>query len=184
MAHVGKLPQLHRYITTHNEEGKAVFSDAISEESRMGELPDGMAFALSYTSQGFPVDINDDADIRNYQGFLESAPGLVISNGTVLRHVDLAPDTTTAMHRTQSLDYGICLEGELELILDSGEARTLKKGDVAIQRGTMHAWRNTSKTEWARIVFVLQPCKPVQVGAGKALEEEFETPMHGVRGST
>jgi len=46
------------------------------------------------------------------------------------------------MHRTVSLDYGIVLEGDVELVLDSGEKRAMKQGDVAIQRGTNHAWRN------------------------------------------
>lgn len=46
------------------------------------------------------------------------------------------------MHRTTSLDYGIVLEGEVELILDSGERRAMKAGDIAVQRATMHAWRN------------------------------------------
>ena len=58
------------------------------------------------------------------------------------------------MHRTVSLDYGIVLQGEMELVLDSGETRLMKVGDVAVQRGTMHAWRNTSSTEWGRMIYV------------------------------
>ena len=46
------------------------------------------------------------------------------------------------MHRTVSLDYGVVLEGEVELVLDSGETRLMKRGDVSVQRGTNHAWRN------------------------------------------
>lgn len=38
------------------------------------------------------------------------------------------------MHRTVSLDYGVVLEGEVVLELDSGETRTMKRGDVAIKR--------------------------------------------------
>ncbi|KAF2089644.1 hypothetical protein K490DRAFT_37857 [Saccharata proteae CBS 121410] len=182
MAHVGKLPPVNRFITTHNEDAKAVFSTAVSEESKMAEIPGNMGFALSYTTKGFPVDLNNDKDIDIYKPFLESPPGLTVSNGTVLRHVDLAPDTTCPMHRTVSLDYGICVEGEFELILDSGETRRMKRGDVAVQRATMHAWRNPSRTEWARMVFVLQVCKPVDVG-GRTLGEAFETEMTGVPAS-
>ena len=86
------------------------------------------------------------------------------------------------MHRTVSLDYGVVMIGEIELILDSGEARLLKAGDICIQRGTMHAWRNTSQTEWARMLYVLQACQPVVVG-GKTLEEDYGT-MAGVRPSS
>lgn len=72
------------------------------------------------------------------------------------------------MHRTVSLDYGVVLEGELELVLDSGESRILKKSDMAVQRGTTHLWRNRSKTEWGRMLFVVQEAKPIEVD-GKIL---------------
>ena len=86
------------------------------------------------------------------------------------------------MHRTVSLDYGIVLEGEVELILDSGEKRVMKPGDIAIQRGTAHAWRNTSQTKPGRMIYVLTPSMPLEVG-GKRLGEDLET-MEGVRSST
>jgi len=88
------------------------------------------------------------------------------------------------MHRTVSLDYGCVLEGEIEGILDSGETRLLKRGDVCIQRGTMHAWRNTSKDSWARMLFVLLPCKEIELeGKGGKFGEHLDT-VPGVRGST
>ncbi|KAK4986147.1 hypothetical protein LTR50_005519 [Elasticomyces elasticus] len=176
------LPPIHRFITTHDSTGKAVFSTSLGEESERKYLPDGTAcFALSYTTKGFPVDLDNNADVDRYAGFLENAPGLTVAGGTVLRHVDLAPDTTSAMHRTVSLDYGVVLEGEVELLLDSGEKRLMRRGDVAVQRGTMHAWRNPSKDSWARMMYVLQPCKPLEV-AGRKLGEDLET-MQGVRTS-
>jgi hypothetical protein len=57
------------------------------------------------------------------------------------------------MHRTETIDYGIMLEGELTLIMDIGET-TVRAGDIVIQRGTNHGWANRSgKT--CRIAFVL-----------------------------
>jgi quercetin dioxygenase-like cupin family protein len=47
------------------------------------------------------------------------------------------------MHRTETVDYAVVLEGEITLILDVGEVH-LKAGDVVIQRGTSHAWSNRS----------------------------------------
>ena len=47
------------------------------------------------------------------------------------------------MHRTETVDYAVVLEGEIILILDDGEVQ-LKAGDVVIQRGTSHAWSNRS----------------------------------------
>ena len=57
------------------------------------------------------------------------------------------------MHRTETLDYGIVLEGELVLILDDGET-VVRAGDIIVQRGTSHAWANRSDRS-ARIAFVL-----------------------------
>jgi len=47
------------------------------------------------------------------------------------------------MHRTETVDYAVVLEGEITLILDEGDVQ-LKQGDVVIQRGTSHAWSNRS----------------------------------------
>lgn len=58
------------------------------------------------------------------------------------------------MHKTQTLDYLIVLEGEMELSLDGGEKRIVKKGEVVIQRAPVHCWRNTSKTNSARMLCV------------------------------
>jgi hypothetical protein len=181
MAHIGALPKIHRYITTHNNEGKAIFSNAFNEESKMKANDDGIAFALSFTTKGFPVDMDNDKDLDVYGKYLSHPPGLVVSGGTVLRHVDIPPETECTMHRTVSLDYGCVLEGEVELLLDSGEARTMKRGDVAIQRGTMHQWINRSITEWTRMLFVLQESKPLSI-AGENFGEHLAG-MAGVRAS-
>lgn len=57
------------------------------------------------------------------------------------------------MHRTQTVDYGLVLEGELTLVLDRGET-TLRAGDIVVQRGTNHAWANRSNKN-CRVAFVL-----------------------------
>jgi hypothetical protein len=57
------------------------------------------------------------------------------------------------MHRTESIDYGIVLDGEVTLIVDEGET-TVRAGDIVIQRGTNHAWSNRSGRP-CRIAFVL-----------------------------
>jgi hypothetical protein len=57
------------------------------------------------------------------------------------------------MHRTETIDYGIVLEGEVVLILDEGET-TMRAGDIVVQRGTNHAWANRSNKN-CRIAFIL-----------------------------
>ncbi|MEE4349245.1 MAG: cupin domain-containing protein [Pacificimonas sp.] len=57
------------------------------------------------------------------------------------------------MHRTESIDYGIVLDGEITLIMDIGET-TVRAGDIVIQRGTNHGWANRSGKP-CRVCFVL-----------------------------
>jgi len=57
------------------------------------------------------------------------------------------------MHRTESIDYGIVLDGEITLIMDEGET-TVRAGDIVIQRGTNHGWANRSGRN-CRIAFIL-----------------------------
>ncbi|CAK7234554.1 hypothetical protein SCUCBS95973_008975 [Sporothrix curviconia] len=168
---------VNRFITGHTAEGKTVFLDKLPEAAPFRPLPDGAEFALCYATNQFPVDMDGDRDLATYEAYTENLPGITISTGTVLRVVDMRPGALAPMHRTVSLDYGVVLEGEVELILDSGEKRLMKRGDMSIQRGTNHTWKNTSETSWARMLYVLQPAKPVTTG-GQVLGED----THGIPG--
>lgn len=57
------------------------------------------------------------------------------------------------MHRTQSVDYALVLDGEITLVLDEDEV-LMKAGDFLVERGTNHAWANRSGAS-CRILFVL-----------------------------
>lgn len=57
------------------------------------------------------------------------------------------------MHRTETVDYGIVLQGEIVLIMDEGET-VARAGDIIVQRGTNHGWSNRSDAN-CRIAFVL-----------------------------
>jgi mannose-6-phosphate isomerase-like protein (cupin superfamily) len=57
------------------------------------------------------------------------------------------------MHKTKTVDYGIVLEGEITMVLDTVET-IIKAGDIVIQNGTNHAWANRSASI-CRMAFVL-----------------------------
>jgi len=57
----------------------------------------------------------------------------------------------------------------------------MKRGDISVQRGTNHAWKNTSDTKWARMLYVLLGSEPLVVG-GQTLEEDTST-IPGVKAS-
>lgn len=53
-------------------------------------------------------------------------------------------DGGDGMHTTDTVDYAICLEGELHLRLDGDAEVVLTPGTCVVQRGTRHAWENRS----------------------------------------
>ena len=63
-------------------------------------------------------------------------------------------------HATDTVDYAICLEGEVWAVLDEDET-LMRAGDVLIQRGTYHAWSNRSD-KMARMLFVLIDAEPLE----------------------
>ena len=168
------LPGPTAYLTGHDTStGKAIIhsSRPVNWHKYDG---DKLGMSVAYTTK-FPADLNSDADVAAHDQKMEASGGklgLVSGGGTVLRYVDFAPGYTCMMHRTQSVDYGIVLEGQIVSMLDSGEEQLMGRGDVMVQRATMHAWRNPSETEWARMIFCLQDCKPLIIG-GKRLGEDL-----------
>lgn len=161
---------MRRVITGHTPDGRAV---VIADEHIIGralaEMPgrtDATFFQLWATHE-MPVDNStDDALARAREGSTTTTLGN--ESGSVLRIGELAPGTRSPMHRTQSLDYGICLEGECDLELDGGDSVTVRAGDVVIQRGTNHRWHNRSDMA-CRFAWILLDAAPILVN-GEPLE--------------
>ncbi|MCG6120395.1 MAG: cupin domain-containing protein [Blastomonas sp.] len=156
-------PPVRRIVTGHDAAGKAVFrsDDLLPVEP----IPSGdAAFSLVWTTATVPADNNDETD-----GRLRDA-GLTLHQGSVIRIVDMLPGGISPMHRSSSIDYGIVLSGAVELELDDGAVTTAQAGDIIVQRGTVHLWRNPSASETCRIAFVLIEAAPVVID-GVALED-------------
>lgn len=129
-------------------------------------IPSGdAAFATIWSAAEVPVNLNDDVDGASRD------VGLTLERGSVIRVVDMLPGGKSPMHRTSSLDYGIVLSGEVELELDDGVVETCRAGDVVVQRGTMHLWRNRSRVVPCRIVFVLTEAAGPYLYDGEPLAE-------------
>ena len=60
----------------------------------------------------------------------------------------------SGFHQTDSIDYGIVLDGTVTLELSDGSKSVLNRHDVVVQNGTRHAWRNETDKP-ATIAFVL-----------------------------
>ena len=149
------LPPLRRVVTGHDAAGLGTISIEDAGQSLL--FAGGQAtFTLMWSTASSPADNNDARDGA------QRRIGLTSPGGTALRIVDFAPGSRSPMHRTHSLDYGIVLEGEIDLELEGGETRRLRPGDIVVQRGTNHAWICGSRA--ARMAFVLIEASPVRVG--------------------
>ncbi|CCA90519.1 cupin domain-containing protein [Novosphingobium sp. PP1Y] len=141
------LPPVQRVVTGHDENGRAVFRSEDCEPTRM--VPSGDAsFLTIWTTATVPADNNDETEGR------ARATGTTLEGGSVIRVVDMLPGKQSPMHRTNSIDYGIVMKGEIELELEDGRKKTIREGGIIVQRGTNHLWRNTTD-EVCRIAFVL-----------------------------
>jgi naringenin degradation protein FdeH len=172
------FPPIHRVVTGHDAEGKAIVAidGPLPTVVELQAVP-GMIFHEVWETLRVPAPVDDGADPTT--GPMMHGPP---KNGVRIRFVDLPPDasylaeaaprmkalfeevnnveglTTKSdsphpmMHRTESIDYGVVIEGELTLVLDDSEV-SLRPGSVVIQRGTNHAWANRSG-KMCRMLFI------------------------------
>lgn len=149
-------PTPRRIVTGHDSLGRAVFV-ADGPTPNVWEAPDGGPVYELWQHAGTPDNSGDFVDpILGRQSFTPPA------GGSVLRIVDFAPrssDDVVHVHRTASLDYCYVIEGSIVAMLDDDEI-TLTKGDVLIQRGTNHGWRNDSGST-CTVLFVLVDAHPL-----------------------
>jgi quercetin dioxygenase-like cupin family protein len=150
--------QVRRVVTGHDSSGKAIVT--IDEISPAVSMRPGVSATVAWTSEGFPVDNNGDADDAKRK------TGTTHANGTVFRIIEFAPGNGGRNHRTDSIDYAVIMSGEIDMDLDGTEVH-LKAGDVIVQRGTIHNWINRGSAPCV-IAFALIAAHPAVAG-GKVL---------------
>jgi len=67
----------------------------------------------------------------------------------------LAMEESTGFHRSDSLEIGIILSGQVEFELEGARAITLSKGSCWIQTGASHAWHNRTRENCVFALFML-----------------------------
>jgi mannose-6-phosphate isomerase-like protein (cupin superfamily) len=173
--------KFRRVVTGHDEAGNAVIiSDAPPTRAQLIGGPGGPTFFEVWNTQETPALITRQSDEPGENGLVLAPPkgGTRIRvidfppEGEAIRTLTEAgavekfdamggAEASRAkagaphplMHRTQTIDYGIVLEGELTMVLDRVET-TIRAGDIVVQRGTNHAWANRSGKN-CRIAFIL-----------------------------
>lgn len=178
--------KVHQMVTGHDEQGRAVFladSEAVPIEVAMipgyktyelwstsGErsvphsgqfpgvpnyfpAPDGAVFRIIVLPPMPEDDTEVDVSETSLQEIAEKLPGFA-------EHLEL---DNPGMHTTDSIDFGIVIDGEVHLELDCGKERKLTQGDCVVQNGTRHAWRNRSSKP-TTMAFVLLGAQRVSSG--------------------
>jgi hypothetical protein len=156
------LPRMHqeiavtqprRVVTGHDASGKSVvLSDGAPPQHHPmhGAAVGADFFEMWSTPNTVPELTSVEAGEPNEREFT-----IMPATGHLLRIIDIYPlksgGKRTVMHRTQTLDYVVAIEGEVVLILEDSEV-ILRKSDVVVQRGTNHAWENRSDAP-ARLAF-------------------------------
>jgi quercetin dioxygenase-like cupin family protein len=137
-----------RIVTGHDASGRSVvLSDAPSPKTTdIGTAAFHEVWVTAQTPAPIPATEPEPTDIP----IRVPAP----SGGVMIRFTDQAPGAESPMHRTETVDVGVVLEGETWLLLDDGSETRVGVGDVVVQRGTNHAWANRSDQP-VRMLFVL-----------------------------
>ena len=137
-----------RIVTGHDPSGTSVvLSDTPSPRTTdIGTA----AFHEIWVTERMPVEIPATEPESTDRPIRVPPP----PNGVMIRFTDMEPGSTSPMHRTETLDVGIVLEGETWLLLDDGSETRVGPGDAVVQRGTNHAWENRSDRP-VRMLFVL-----------------------------
>ena len=145
--------EIRRVVTGHDADGKAVIVDDKMMDNVI-VMPSGHSGALMWVADpddahvNGPVDQHEDRAYRKLPGIAPPA------GGHVFRILQLAPGKSAFMHRTNTIDYAIVLQGACVMKLDGDEEVAMNAGDVMVQRGTWHGWENRGD-EPCRLAFIL-----------------------------
>lgn len=143
----GLLPGAAAYRLWGRDERPAFPDDGAPRPAAAWYPPrDGSRFQINTIPPGELVP-DADLDVAAAMDELErEMPGALAA----------ADPDVPGMHVTDSIDYVLVVSGEVTLDLDGGEQAVLRAGDVVVQNGTRHAWRNHGT----------EPCTIVGVAVG------------------
>ena len=128
--------KIRRVVTGHDASGKAVVLSDDMIESREGRSGGTVHVTNLWMTDQAPATLDGPDPLAG------TIPMLPVKDGYTFRVMELGPGTKPHMHRTETLDYIMIMEGELEMYLDDGAKVQMKEGDIMIQRATMHGWAN------------------------------------------
>lgn len=181
------LKPVRRIVTGHDDKGRSIIlSDEVSAHTRPSPVYPNRGLTDLWRTNETPASNAGDADNAAVEVVLTPPQNGSVFRFFQIPPDDTDPDKSPEelqaaadatfaamgaahnrdpnarhpnMHKTDSVDYIILLQGEVTLILDEGEV-DMKPMDVVVQRGTNHAWSNRS-SEIAVLAGILIDAEPV-----------------------
>jgi hypothetical protein len=129
---VTTLPPYKRHVAALDAQGKSVYVDCLTPQYIPLSPALNAGYARTYAVAQVPAKLQNDQDLKAYASAAAitswTQPSVVVPNGATLFVTELGPGASSPMHRTVSIDFAICTNGEVEHELDSGETVRLKAG--------------------------------------------------------
>ena len=152
-------PPIRRVVTGHSDDklAKVIIDGPATNQKFPGP---GTVSTLIWSSDQNPADISIGEKFEDMGARILGSPPP--ANGSRFAIIEFPPGNKGIMHRTESLDYVICMAGEIDMDMDDSTVK-FKSGDVMVQRGTNHSWVNRG-TVVAKLAFVLLDAKPLGIG--------------------
>ena len=150
---------VRRVVTGHDANDVAKVLIDGEATNRKSSRP-GNVSTLIWSTDATPADISVGEDVEDLGARILGTPPP--PNGTRFCVITFPPGNPGRMHRTETIDYVIVMEGEIDMDMDDSTVK-LKAGDVMVQRGTNHSWVNRSD-KVARAAFVLIDANPLGIG--------------------
>jgi quercetin dioxygenase-like cupin family protein len=151
---------IRRIVTGHDDGGRAtVLADGPAPTVKSPRP--GQFSTLLWCTEGSPAAMPAGLDAEDMG--LRVLGTYPPAGGTRFMIAEYPPGNVPRRHRTETIDYIVVLSGRIEMELDDGETVAMGAGDVMVQRGTYHAWRNPGP-DVCRMVFVLVDAQPLGIG--------------------
>jgi len=162
-----RLPPPRIVIATNNKQGRSVIASDAPMQLFAPFGPQAPQFTTLYTTTSMPA--SNTAPLPPSTTTTVPSPP---TNGTVFCTSDIPPNSTSAFHRTRTLDYMVVLNGEVYMRLNDGKEVLIRQGECVVQRGGIHSWINR-RGQWCRMLCVMIDAEPVKLGDGNVLGEVF-----------
>ncbi|KAK0102846.1 hypothetical protein ONS96_005478 [Cadophora gregata f. sp. sojae] len=164
---MSNLPPPRLVIASNTSTGQSTISSERTLTPYHPFGPQATGFTTLFSTSSFPP--SNIAPPLSSSTTSIPRPG---DNGTVFCTSDVPPNTTSAFHRTRTLDYMVVLKGEIVLRVDDGDEIKIGQGEMCVQRGNIHSWINKTD-QWCRMLFVMLDSEPVTLEDGNVLEDAF-----------